>query len=543
MILPLVLAIVASYVIATVIYNLFFHPLASTPGPLLARISCLPSFYHACKGDRHLWIWKQFQIHGDKIRAAPDLILFNTTRAYADIYGPRANTTRSAFYKMWQRSEHDVNTITATDPVLHAKKRRLLNLAFTEQSLKAASPFLVRHIDRWAELLVGEVDAGTEQDEVKNAALGGKRLWSSPRNMATWIDYLVFDLLGDLCFGQDFKTKEPGENKLKSLPHLIMKHVAVGYKLSKFPLLRLILWLKPRSLNAVMDRVRHKDIKDYSAFIENSVDQRIESYKSSSSSPSSSSVREDMFHFLITAKDPETNLPAFSRDHLLSEARLLVLAGTDTSATTICALFFYLVHNPAKLAKLVSEIRSEFSSLDDITLGPRLSQAKYLRACIDETLRLSHPAPSELPREVLSGGATIDGMFYPAGIVVGCANWSLGHNESVYGDANTFRPERWIPDEINTETDILNLRKGFHPFSIGPGNCAGQKVAMLELLLTFARTLWRLDVRIADGEKVKVGEGSKECGQDQKEPKQMVVKDAFLCLKDGPIVQFRRREM
>ena len=41
-------------VIKAVIYNPFFHPLANIPGPFLARISVLPSFYHACKGDRHI---------------------------------------------------------------------------------------------------------------------------------------------------------------------------------------------------------------------------------------------------------------------------------------------------------------------------------------------------------------------------------------------------------------------------------------------------------------------------------------------------------
>ncbi|KAF2193550.1 cytochrome P450 [Zopfia rhizophila CBS 207.26] len=100
-----------------------------------------------------------------------------------------------------------------------------------------------------------------------------------------------------------------------------------------------------------------------------------------------------MFHFLLTVT-PDTNLPAFSHDHLLSEARLLVLAGTDTSTMTLCGVFFYLTHDPRVLAKLTEEIRSIFFSAEKIVQGIKLSKCKHLRACIDETLRMAPPAPA-----------------------------------------------------------------------------------------------------------------------------------------------------
>lgn len=45
-------------------YNLFFSPLASVPGPFFAKVSGLPSYYHALRGDRHVWIWQCHQIYG-----------------------------------------------------------------------------------------------------------------------------------------------------------------------------------------------------------------------------------------------------------------------------------------------------------------------------------------------------------------------------------------------------------------------------------------------------------------------------------------------
>lgn len=291
-----------------------------------------------------------------------------------------------------------------------------------------------------------------------------------------------------------------------------------------------------------MERARKIEVKDYNAFVESNVDKRIAAHKAGANVPG----REDMFHFLLTATDPDTNLPAFSnRHHLLAETRLLVLAGTDTTAMTLCALFFYLAHNPRVLSKLAQEVRSTFSSSDQIVLGTKLSGCKYLRACIDETLRMAHPAPSELPREVLPGGAVIDGHLYPAGTVVGCAGWSMGRNETVFGDVATYRPERWIPssdpDTLNSDADVQKLKRAFHPFSIGSMNCAGQNLATLELLLVSARTVWGADFRLAPGQAACLGEGRPDMGWGQMSPTEYMVKDAYLCLKEGPVLQFRQR--
>lgn len=458
---------------------------------------------------------------GSSFRAAPNLVLFDSPRAYNDVHGLRTNIKRSDFYKAWKRGKDDVQTTSSTEPKEHARKRKLLNLVFTEQSLKAANSIIISHVDRWVELLT----SGTRENS-----------WSSAHDISTRVDQLVFDILGDLCFGKTLNTKEPGENDLKKIPHLIMRSVNIGYKLSKSPLFDLILWLQPRGLNSLMQRARQKPIKEYNKFLEASVDARIASHKLGKSG------RRDMMHFLLNAVDPDTKLPAFAnRSHLLSETRLLVLAGTDTTALTISAFFFYLTHYPRVLEKLTAEVRTTFSSVDEIALGTKLSGCKYLRACVDESLRLSHPAPGDLPREVLPGGATIDGRFYPAGIQVGCSVWAMGHSEAIYGeDVNEYRPERWISTEDGNSTrQVLELKKAFHPFSIGSMNCAGQNLATLELLLVLARTVWAVEMRLAPGSTA--GEGREELGWGQQDPMQYIVKDSYLCFKDGPYVQFKTR--
>jgi hypothetical protein len=50
--------------------------------------------------------------------------------------------------------------------------------------------------------------------------------------MADWCDYLVFDILGDLCFGKSFETKELGENPLKTVPQAIANVLRFFYPVS-----------------------------------------------------------------------------------------------------------------------------------------------------------------------------------------------------------------------------------------------------------------------------------------------------------------------
>ena len=114
----------------------------------------------------------------------------------------------------------DLHVLGTTDVALHARKRRLLNLAFTDQLVKASGLFMARHIDRWHELLLGEP---TERDTEG---------WSPTRDITPWSSWLTFDILGDLAFGSAFNTKEPGENKLKMIPHAFDTYVKFNYPVS-----------------------------------------------------------------------------------------------------------------------------------------------------------------------------------------------------------------------------------------------------------------------------------------------------------------------
>ena len=112
---------------------------------------------------------------------------------------------------------------------------------------------------------------------------------------------------------------------------------------------------------------------------------------------------------------------------------IIAVPGADTTATTIAATFFYLARNPQCYERLAQEIRSKFQSGAEIC-GSKLSTCQYLRACIDEAMRMSPPIPGTLWREQASddGGEkpiVIDGHVIPQGTYVGVSTYTLHHNE------------------------------------------------------------------------------------------------------------------
>lgn len=128
-------------------------------------------------------------------------------------------------------------------------------------------------------------------------------------------------------------------------------------------------------------------------------------------------------------------------------------AGSDTTAITLRAIFYYLMKNPEMLNQLVQEIR-EFESqgeLSDIVTYAESQRMSYLQACIKEAMRL-HPAVGFLlERVVPDEGANISGTYFPSGTVVGVNPWVVGREQAVYGsDADDFRPERWLEASKDT---------------------------------------------------------------------------------------------
>lgn len=222
------------------------------------------------------------------------------------------------------------------------------------------------------------------------------------------------------------------------------------------------------------------------------------------------------------------------------------VGGTTTSAA-LSAIFFYLSRHPIVYARLADEIRTTFDSGRAIGTGPLLSGCRYLRAVIDETLRIAPPFLGTFWREQDPSHKhpfVVDGHVIPRGTIVGVNPYSLMHDEQYFPDPFQFRPERWLADSQDEE-DIrartLAL-KAFTPFAAGETGCLGKGMAYHEISLTIAKTLWYFDFQRPLGEAGTLGEGQpgRTDGRGRKDEYQLY--DIATADHDGPNLVFKPRE-
>lgn len=99
-------------------------------------------------------------------------------------------------------------------------------------------------------------------------------------------------------------------------------------------------------------------------------------------------------------------------EKLQANSSILIIGGSETTATLLSGVTYFLLMNPEPMAKLTAEIRGAFKSEDEIDFVS-VSSLQYLLACLDEALRMYPPVPTGLPRVVPKGGASISGNFIP----------------------------------------------------------------------------------------------------------------------------------
>jgi len=154
--------------------------------------------------------------------------------------------------------------------------------------------------------------------------------------------------------------------------------------------------------------------------------------------------------------------------------------------------------NAATQKRLVDEIRSSFESYESIC-GSSCEQLPYLKAVINEGLRIFPAIPMGLPR--VSPGATVDGIYIPAGVEVATHTWSVQRNPACWTNPEEFIPERWLDKEYEDED-----KSASQPFSLGPRACIGRNLALLELQVILTKLLYVYNLEMVDDGKDFEGE-------------------------------------
>ncbi|KAM6517409.1 hypothetical protein FSOLCH5_008371 [Fusarium solani] len=254
-----------------------------------------------------------------------------------------------------------------------------------------------------------------------------------------WL-FMATDIISELSFGESFGMLEAGKKNqyIEDLEGL----AARGPILTTFPTLIAIARKIPLP---VLQKTAAA-----AARLRNYAQQAVLRYKRDFAS-NPAAAKPMLFKKLFEAGED-----GISDEEIRAEAQAYIVAGSDTTATTLT----YLIWSVCRDMKVKQTLVSELNKLPADFGDNDLRSLPYLNAVIDETLRLYAAAPSALPRVVPHGGSTLAGYYLPQDTVVSTQAWTLHRDPTLFPGPERFNPSRWL--EATKE-----MRDGVMPFGGG----------------------------------------------------------------------------
>ena len=374
----LVVGIYSLSVSVLAIWNLFFHPLRYLPGPkswivfpILRHLASTRGVFDARMREFH-------RRYGDTVRFGPDEVSFISVQAWKDIYDQRP-TQLQRFIVPAARHPADIFNANEAD---HARFRKALIPAFSQKGLQEQEPILSSYVDQLV-------------DRLKDVATSG-----APTDMVEWYNWTTFDMIGDLAFGESFGGLH--DKRYHFLIPLIFESfrmLAFLEAAASYPLVvKLLLAVTPKRVKeAKKNQMEHAEA---------TVRKRLNN--------GSLHGRGDFMDSILRNRGEKEGL---TDSELVANSANLIVAGSETTATLLSGLTFWLLRTPAALKRVTMEVRTAFESEADIVFSNATARLPYMLACIDEAFRLYPPVPTGLQRLTpTTGSVRVSGHEIPADV-------------------------------------------------------------------------------------------------------------------------------
>ncbi|TGO06800.1 hypothetical protein BTUL_0510g00010 [Botrytis tulipae] len=452
------------WLLGTWIYNSFFHKLASLPGPIAYRASGLPYVYKLATGQWPHTLKALHEKYGPIVRFAPNDVSFISAQAWNEIYGHGKpnKPTMSKDLRLYRETLTESKNILIANDADHSRMRRLLSHAFSEKALRGQEDIMQSHIDKLISSL------GTRADEQGETAVV---------DLCLWYNFLTFDVLGDLAFGEPFGCLDSGGY-----------HPWVAIVFDSFKLASYVQGLRryPRAFH-ILKQFLPRDLVARQQTHQRQSFGKVKMRAELGAKLDDPNARKDFLSYVLRHNDERGMTP----DEMGENANILITAGSETTATALTSTTYWLLRNPAVHQKLVNEIRSRFATEADIDVQS-VCQIDYLLAALKEGLRMHPPVPSGLARQVPKGGASICDKWIAEDTKV-----SVSHYVAYSSPLNFTLPDQYIPERwLDTALFANDATEVFQPFSYGPRNCIGMNLAHAEMRMALARVLWNYDLEL-----------------------------------------------
>ncbi|EOD44519.1 putative cytochrome p450 protein [Neofusicoccum parvum UCRNP2] len=207
-----------------------------------------------------------------------------------------------------------------------------------------------------------------------------------------------------------------------------------------------------------------------------------------------------------------------SVDFLARRLSVMTFISTDSTSITLGNVLFdiLLASKPLRDANLMEQVQEEVKAAYDhycrtAAMNPSagktfIESLPLLDACLKESFRLRNFISRTLMRTATSrsGETVVPGVGYvPEGVKIGIPIWGIHHEEALYEDANTWRCERWLEDDLKQATPVTGggssgMPRAYAPFGFKRFSCPGRFYAVRLVKLILAYFLLHYEIKLAD---------------------------------------------
>ncbi|KAM0194703.1 hypothetical protein ACHAPI_007000 [Fusarium lateritium] len=450
-------------------------------------MSYLPFMVLAHGGARSTHLAK---LHKDKpiIRTGPNTLSFAGGQAIKDIYGHGTPCKKDGSYVVGAGTHfHLADVVDKPD---HARKRKVLSSAYALKNLEGweykVADKVQKMIDHFDKVCTDPLPKGSKLPNPQDFNLDF-RAWSNFFSLDAIADIGLSEKLGLLDRGHDLVEAQETSgtvykaNLRECLYPTARKQSYLIWDHNNYKLLNEISDLVP------FYRKMSKSAKGWDAIVLRRAQLRLDRYHKGEK-------LEDFFQALM--EDTNGRPHGLEWGEIVAEINIMMNAGSVTTAIALANILYQLLLDPRAMQLLQQELDSVLEPDEVVAPYDKVKHLPYLRACLDESLRLWPPTPQGLGRETPPEGLTIMGQYIPGNTSVSVSALVAHRDESIYPEAEKFIPERFLGESGK------KLQSHFITFSAGARGCIGRNISYLEQAVCLASIVHRYDFALPAGFKM-----------------------------------------
>ncbi|KIW85276.1 hypothetical protein Z517_00666 [Fonsecaea pedrosoi CBS 271.37] len=451
-----------------------FRPgLRKLPGPLSARFSRLYRLSLVAGGKAPDEYRKVHEDYGPIVRVGPNHVSVADPSEIPVIYGIGSKFFKTEFYNTmspWYQGKVMPSVFTERDPIAHRNLKRPVAQLFGMTNMRNYEPYA---------------------DECTSIFINAMRdLEGQPIDLSVWVQWYAFDVIASMTFQRRFgflEQRRDVNNMIGDLDGVLQYVKIIGqypelhpWLLGNRNVVRALEWLFPQIPDPLYRflKITEEEIAGYD-------------------NQGEKAGRTD---FLAQLREKEAKDGKIPFRDMMNHLSNNIIAGSDTTAVSLRACFYYLVKTPRVYEKLVAEIDAaeKNGQLSAYITYEECLKLPYLQAVMKEAMRLHPGVAFPLERYVPAEGATICGVYLPGGTNVSITAPVIQMDKTVFGeDADEFRPERWL----DASPEHLKLMdRSFLAFGAGARTCIGKNISILEMGKFIPQILRHFDMEWASSE-------------------------------------------